>query len=134
MMMFVHVLGWGINVSPASMIGNPCTKTVALSGVIGKMGIRDRGGHQQEYSLILIVLGIGGLPQDWVLCTTGGKQSPCPEQGRPFRAATGFRSPNGIKLHLRLSCHRYMGIHLDTHRSRGCPNYEVCDRVLLCHH
>jgi hypothetical protein len=39
------------------------TSTVARSGVTGKIGIRGKGGHQQVKFLIMIVYGIGGVPQ-----------------------------------------------------------------------
>ncbi|WP_164510926.1 hypothetical protein [Nonlabens xiamenensis] len=82
------------------MIGNPLTNTVARLGPSGVKGVNVSGGHQHEYSLIRIVLGLGGAPHASVLCTTGGRHRPCPEHGSPLIAATGLRNPNAIIPHL----------------------------------
>ena len=114
--MFVHADGCTINLSPASMIGKPLTNTVARFGAKGVKGIRLRGGHQQVYSLIRILLVLGIAPQDSVLCTVGGRHNPCPESGRPLIAATGFKNPNPIILVPLVVYHLDMGIYLGTRR------------------
>ena len=100
MTMFVHADGCLMNLSPANMIGKPLTNTVARFGAKGVIGVNGSGGHQQEYSLMRIVLVLGIAPHASVLCTTGGRQRPCPEHGSPLIAATGLRNPNAIILHL----------------------------------
>ena len=108
-----------VNLSPANMMGKPLTNTVARFGAKGVKGIRLRGGHQQVYSLIRIVLVLGIAPQDSVLWIVGGKHNPCPESGRPLIAATGFRNPNPIIPVPLILCHPDMGIYLGTRRRMG---------------
>tara|TARA_A200000113_G_scaffold226021_1_gene249555 strand:+ start:46310 stop:46753 length:444 start_codon:yes stop_codon:yes gene_type:complete len=51
---FVHVDMCGVKVSPKTITGILFTCTIALSSVIGKVGTRGVGGHQQVKFLITI--------------------------------------------------------------------------------
>jgi hypothetical protein len=55
MIILVHTEIWGVNTSPPIRIGNPCTNTVALSGLSPVRGIKGVGGHQHVKFLIRMV-------------------------------------------------------------------------------
>jgi|TARA_B100000073_G_scaffold99144_1_gene78813 hypothetical protein len=73
---FVHVDIWGVKVSPSTMTGILLTCTIALSSVIGKVGTRGVGGHQQVKFLITMLYGIGGDPHDCTEWIVDGKHNP----------------------------------------------------------
>jgi hypothetical protein len=79
--------------SKLSIIGILWTNTNAFATVSGLIGINGKGGHQHVKFFSTIDLGIGGLPQGWVLWTAGGMQIPCPLQGNPAWNPTGEIHP-----------------------------------------